>query len=52
MHVIMGSDISVSATFEDLSVNMVSTSDMEDEYEDEEVIQSDTYPWIKYLNTL
>ena len=31
---------------------MVSTSHLEDEDEDEETIQSDTDPWIKYLNTL
>ena len=34
------------------SVNMVSTSPLEDENKDEEMIQSDTDPWIKYLNTL
>jgi len=31
---------------------MVSTSPLEDEDKDEEMIQSDTDPWIKYLNTL
>jgi len=36
--------------FKELSVNMVSTSHPEEE--DEEIIQSDTDPWIKYLNTL
>jgi len=46
------SDISVEAIFKDLSVNMVSTSHLEDEDEDEEMIQLDTNPWIKHLNTL
>jgi len=31
---------------------MVSTSHMEDEDEGEEMIQSNTDPWIKHLNTL
>ena len=44
------SDISVGNLFEELSVNMVSTSHLEDG--DEETIQSDTNPWIKHLNTL
>ena len=34
-------DINVGAIFEDLSVNMDSTSHMENEDEDEEMIQSD-----------
>jgi len=38
------SNISVRSILEDLSVNMVSTSHMEDEDEDEEMIQSDTDP--------
>ena len=46
------SDISVGAIFKDLSVNMVSTSYLEDEDEDKETIQSDTDPQIKHLNTL
>jgi len=43
-----GSQISV--IFKELSVNMISTSHPEDG--DEEMIQSDTDPWIKHLNTL
>ena len=42
----LGSQMSVS----ELSVNMVSTSHLEDG--DEEMIQSDTDPWIKHLNAL
>jgi len=45
-------DISVGTIFEDFSMNMVSTSHLKDENEDEEMIQSDTDPWIKHLNTL
>jgi len=44
------SDVSISNIFEELSVNMVSTSHLEDE--DEEIIQSDIDPWMKHLNTL
>ena len=44
------SDVSIGNIFRELSVNMVSTSHLEDE--DEEMIQSDTDPWIKHLNTL
>ena len=44
------SDVSVGNIFKDLSVNMVSTSHLEDR--DEEMSQSDTNPWIKHLNTL
>ena len=44
------SDVSVGNIFRELSVNMVSTSHLEDG--DEEMIQSDTDPWIKHLNTL
>jgi len=37
-------------------VNMISASHLEDDEEDifnsEELIQSDSDPWIKYLNTL
>jgi len=47
----MESDISVDTLFDGLSVNMVSTSPLEDEDKDEEIIQSDTDPWIN-LNTL
>jgi len=44
------SDVSVGNIFRELSVNMVSTSHLEDK--DEEMIQSDIDPWIKDLNTL
>jgi len=44
------SDVSVGNIFKKLSVNMVSTSHPEDG--DEEMIQSDTDPWIKHLNAL
>ena len=44
------SDISVGNIFRDLSVNMASTSHLEVKVE--EMIQSDTDPWIKHLNTL
>ena len=44
------SDVSVSNLFGELSVNMISTSHLEDG--DEETIQYDTDPWIKHLNTL
>ena len=44
------SDVRVGEIFKDLSVNMVSTSHLEDG--DEEMIQSDTDPWIKHLYTL
>jgi len=44
------SDVSVGDIFGEFSVNMVSTSHLEDG--DEEMIQSDADPWIKHLNTL
>jgi len=44
------SDVNVGNIFKEISVNMVSTSHSEDG--DEEMIQSDTDPWIKHLNTL
>ena len=44
------SDVSVGNIFRELSVNMVSASHLEDG--DEEMIQSDTDPWIKHLNNL
>ena len=44
------SDVSVGDIFKDLSVKMISTSHLEEG--DEEMIQSVTDPWIKYLNTL
>ena len=44
------SDVSVGNIFRELSVNMVSTNHLEDK--DEEMIQSDTDPWIRHLNTL
>ena len=44
------SDVRVGNLFGELSVYMVSTSHLEDN--DEEMIQSDTYLWIKHLNTL
>ena len=44
------SDISVGNIFRELSVNMVSTSHLEDG--DEKMAQSDTDPWIKHLNAL
>ena len=40
------SDVSVGNIFKALSVNMASTSHLEDE--DKEMIQSDTDPWIKH----
>ena len=43
------SDVSVGNIFKELSVNMASTSYLEDQ--DEEMIQSDADPWIKHLNT-
>ena len=43
-------NVSIDAIFNSLSVNMVSTSHLEDK--DDEMIQSDTDPWIKHLNTL
>jgi len=50
------SDVSVGDIFESLLVNIVSTSHFEDDGEDtfksEELIQSDSDPWIKHLNTL
>jgi len=50
------SDVSISDIFRSLSVNMVSTSHLEDDKEDtfesEELIQLDSDPWIKHLNTL
>jgi len=45
-------DIRLGTLFEGLSVNMVSTSLLEDEDKDEEMIQPDINPWIKHLNTL
>jgi len=42
------SDVSVGGIFKELSVNMVSTSHPEEE---DEMIQSDTDPLIKHLNT-
>jgi len=44
------SNVSVGNIFKDLSVNMISASHPEDR--DEQMIQSDTDSWIKYLNTL
>ena len=44
------SDVSVGNLFGELSVYMVSTSHLE--VGDEEMIQSDTDPWIKHLNIL
>ena len=44
------SDANVGNIFGELSVNMISTSHLEDG--DEEMIQSDTDPWIKHLNNL
>ena len=41
-------DVNVGAIFRNLSVNMVSTSHLEDE----KLIQLDTDPWMKHLNTL
>jgi len=50
------SDISVNDIFGSLEVNLVSTSHLEDDREDtfksEELIKSDSDPWIKHLNTL
>jgi len=48
------SDVSVGTLFKNLSVNMVSTSHMEDKDKDEaeEMIQSDADFWIEHLNTL
>ena len=50
------SDVSISDIFGSLSMDMVSTSHLEDNEEDtfepEELIQSDFNPWIKHLNTL
>ena len=50
------SDVSVGYIFKSLSVNIVSASHLEDDGEDtfksEELIQSDSDPWIKHLNTL
>jgi len=43
-------DVSVDNIFRELSVNIVSTSHLEDG--DEEMIQSDTDSWFKYLHTL
>jgi len=42
------SDVGVGGIFKELSVNMVSTSHAEEEV----MIQSNTYPWIKHLNSL
>ena len=44
------SDVSVGNVFGELSVNMVSINHLEDG--DDEMILSDTDPWIKHLNTL
>jgi len=50
------SNVSVGVIFESLSVNMVSASHLEDDGKDiiesEELIQSDSDPWIKHLNIL
>jgi len=50
------SDVSVGVIFENLSVNIVSAShleaDGEDSFKSKELIQSNSDPWIKYLNTL
>ena len=50
------SDISVGNIFKSLSVNMVSSSHLEDDRENtfksKELIQSDSNPWIKHLNNL
>ena len=52
----MGSYVSVGAIFKILSVTMVLASHLENEDEDivesKQMIQSDTDPWIKHLNTL
>jgi len=49
-------DVSVNVIFESLSVNMVSASHLEDDkkyiIKFKELIQSDSYPWIKHLSTL
>jgi len=49
-------DVSVGNIFKSLSVNMVATShmeeDKEDTFESKGLIQSDSDPWIKQLNTL
>jgi len=54
--IIWDSDVSISDIFRSLSVNMVSASYLEDDGEDtfepEELIQSNSDPWIKHLNTL
>ena len=44
------SDVSIGNLFGELSVYMVSASQLEDR--GEEMIQPDTDPWIKHLNTL
>jgi len=44
------SDVSIGNIFRGFSVNMVSTSHLEDR--DDEMIQSDIDSWIKHLNTL
>ena len=50
------SDVSVGGIFESLSVNMVTAShlkdDVEDTFKSEELIQSDSDPWIKHLNSI
>ena len=50
------SDVSIGDIFENLLVNMILTSHLEengeDTFESEELIQLDTDPWIKHLNTL
>ena len=50
------SDVSIGDIFGSLSMNMVSTSHLEDDEEDtfesKELIQSDSDPWIKHLNIL
>ena len=47
------SDVSIGDIFKSLLVNMVSTSHLEDDEEDtfksEELVQSDSDPWIKHL---
>jgi len=44
------SNVNICTIFQNLSVNMVSSSHLEDE--NEEMIKSDIDPWIKHLNTL
>ena len=55
-HYRRGTQMSVSAMSSKVSVNMVSISHLEDDGEDTfksgELVQSDSDPWIKHLNTL